>query len=455
VLVFLRFVVSALTLVLGPAAQGPPTVVRGPYLQLGTPESVVVRWRTDVATDSRVLYGIDPGNLASETFDLAVGAEHSIALLNLLPDTTYYYAVGTTTEVLAGGDAEHHFTTAPVDGTGRWTRIWVLGDSGTADANARAVRDAFEIWNGGQPLDLWLMLGDNAYNDGTDPQYQAAVFDTYPSRLRTDVLWPTFGNHDGRSAFSGSQTGPYYEVFTLPTAGEAGGVASGTEAYYSFDHAGVHFVCLNSHDVGRTPGSPMLTWLAADLAANDAEWTIAFWHHAPYTKGSHDSDVEPRLVEMRENVVPILEAHGVDLVLTGHSHSYERSFLLDGHYETSDTLDPAMVLDDGDGQPNGDGPYAKATPGPAPHEGTVYVVAGSSGKVSGGSLDHPAMFVSISSLGSLVIEIYDRVLTATFLDATGTELDGFTLAKDGGNPLPIFTDSFESGDVDAWSGWMP
>ncbi len=113
----------------------------------------------------------------------------------------------------------------------------------------------------------------------------------------------------------------------------------------------LHFICLDSHETDRSPDGPMLTWLVDDLMATGADWVIAFWHHPPYTKGSHDSDVEPPLVEMRENVLPILEDFGVDLVLAGHSHSYERSFLLDSHYGSSATLKPAtMILNGGDGR---------------------------------------------------------------------------------------------------------
>ena len=114
------------------------------------------------------------------------------------------------------------------------TRIWVIGDSGTADANAAAVRDAYLNFTGTRHTDLWLMLGDNAYESGTDAEYQNAVFNMYPTLLRQSVLWPTFGNHDGIASNSASQSGPYYDIFSLPRNGEAGGVASGTEAYYSF-----------------------------------------------------------------------------------------------------------------------------------------------------------------------------------------------------------------------------
>ena len=274
-------------------------VTRGPYLQQGTPTSVIVQWRTATATDSRVRYGDAPGNLTGIVDVAGSTTEHAATLTGLTPDTTYYYSIGTTAAVLAGDDAGHFFLTSPVAGTPKPTRIWVLGDSGTANANAQAVANAYANFTGSIHTDLWLMLGDNAYNSGTDSEYQAAVFDTYPGMLRTSVLWPTLGNHDGTSANSSTQTGPYYNIFTLPTSGEAGGLASGTEAYYSFDYGNIHFICLESHETDRSPDGAMLTWLQQDLADTVQEWIIAFWHHPPYTKGSHNSDTENQLIEMR------------------------------------------------------------------------------------------------------------------------------------------------------------
>jgi hypothetical protein len=174
----------------------------------------------------------------------------------------------------------------------------------------------------------------------------------------------------------------------------------------------------------------MLTWLQHDLANTTQDWVIAFWHHPPYSKGSHDSDTEVQLREMRENALPILEDGGVDLVLAGHSHSYERSFLLDGHYGASGTLEPGMVLDRGDGRPGGDGAYAKPTAGLAAHEGAVYCVSGSSSRVSGSPpLDHPAMFISLNRLGSLVFEVDGDRLDAKWIAAGGEVRDSFTIIK--------------------------
>src|SRR5260221_2980474 len=95
--------------------------------------------------------------------------------------------------------------------------------------------------------------------------------------------------------------------------GESGGMASGTEHYYSFDYANIHFVFLDSEQSDRGAGSPMLTWLRADLEANTNDWLIAFWHSPPYTKGSHDSvnlsDNFGNMTQMRMHIVPVLEEY--------------------------------------------------------------------------------------------------------------------------------------------------
>jgi hypothetical protein len=417
-----------------PAEPGGPQVAaavlqRGPYLQSATPTSLVVRWRTDVATNSVVRYGAAPGSLGSSATDLALATNHAVTVSGLSPGTRYYYSVGSTTATIAGNDPGHTFVTPPTAGTAKAFRTWILGDSGTADANASRVRDAYLAFTGSRGTDLWLMLGDNAYPDGTDPQYQAAVFNMYPATLRTVPLWPTYGNHDGHSADSGTQSGPYYDIFTLPRNGEAGGSPSTTEAYYSFDYANVHFICLDSYESSRAPGSAMLTWLQNDLQATTRDWIVAFWHHPPYSKGSHDSDTEIELKDMRQNALPILEARGVDLVLGGHSHSYERSFLIDSHYGLSPTFGPSNVEDGGDGRPAGNGAYEKPVLGPLPHAGSVYTVAGVSGQASGGPLDHPAMAVSWNVLGSLVLDVNGNRLDATFLDDLGGIRDTFTIVK--------------------------
>lgn len=417
-------------------SDGSASVTRGPYLQIGTPNSTIVRWRTNVATDSRVSFGTTQGSLTSVADNPTQTTEHEVLVTGLSPATKYFYSIGSTTLVLAGNDANHFFVTSPVAGTATPARIWVLGDSGTANVNAQAVRNAYLNFTGSLHTNLWLMLGDNAYENGTDSEYQAAVFDMYPTMLRKSVLWPTIGNHDTAHSQNPPSSLPYFAMFTLPANAQAGGIASGTEKYYSFDYGNIHFICLDSMSSDRSSSGPMATWLRADLASSTRQWTIAFWHHPPYSKGSHNSDTEGILVEMRQTFLPILEEAGVDLVLTGHSHSYERSFLIDGHYGVSSTFTNAMKKDGGSGRADDTGAYQKPTLGPGTHEGAVYAVAGSSGQISGGLLNHPAMFISLNNLGSMILDVNGNTLDAKFLRENGEVWDYFRIVKGTGAPVP-------------------
>ncbi len=413
-------------------------LVRGPYLQQVSSSSALLRWTTNMPCRGRVVFHMVSDKpvveLIEKADDNAKVLEHEIVLKGLLPNTSYAYVVQNNGLALANafGPGAGQFKTAPRTGDDVPVRFWVVGDSGTADKNAAAVYNAFLATAKDKPADLWLMLGDNAYERGTKEQYQKAVFEMYPGMLRNCCLWPTLGNHDAYSASSAKQSGPYYDFFTLPTKGECGGVPSGTEAYYSFDHGPVHFICLDSQDSNRKPDGAMAKWLKADLDANASAWTVAFFHHPPYTKGSHDSDEEHdsggRLKDMREVFLPMLESAGVDLVLCGHSHAYERSYLISGHYGESKTLTKAMIKDGGDGDPDNlvpGGAYdKKANP-----NAEVCVVAGSSGKTSGGRLNHPAMCCSLNLLGSLVVEINGKKLEAKFLTDKGEVKDRFVIEK--------------------------
>jgi len=418
----------------GQTGTPPANVTRGAYLQMGTANAMTIRWRTNIATNSRVQFGTIQGTLSQTVDDANLTTEHEVRLTNLIANAKYFYSIGTTTQTLAGNDTNHFFVTSPNAGQAAPYRIWVLGDSGTADANAQAVRNAYLTYTGSTYTNLTLMLGDNAYENGTDAEYQTAVFNMYPSVLRQTPLWSTIGNHDTAQSTNPPSSLPYFQMFTLPANAEAGGVASGTEKYYSFNYGNIHFICLDSMTSSRATGSAMLAWLQNDLAQNIQPWVVAFWHHPPYTKGSHNSDTEAQLAEMRTNVLPVLESWGVDLVLSGHSHSYERSFLIDGHYGTSSTFTSAMKKNPGGGRENIDGAYTKSALSPnLPNEGAVYAVAGSSGKISGGLLNHPAMFISLNNLGSMILDVNGNRLDAKFLRENGTIVDYFTIIK-GGTP---------------------
>ncbi|MDF5729812.1 MAG: metallophosphoesterase family protein [Rhizonema sp. PD38] len=226
-------------------------IVRGPYLQQGTESSITICWATHAHFQGKVWYGTLPDKLCLTQEETAITCNHKVKLDGLKPDTKYFYAVGTKAEVQAGGTEDYFFVTAPaVDLTSeqvRSLRIWVLGDAGRANDIAAQVRDGYLKFTGTRHTDLWLMLGDNAYDIGTHEEYQRAIFEMYPQFLCNSVLWTAIGNHDSGCASSLLQAGPYYELFTPPTRAEAGGVASGTAAYYSFDYGNIHFICLDSY----------------------------------------------------------------------------------------------------------------------------------------------------------------------------------------------------------------
>jgi 3',5'-cyclic AMP phosphodiesterase CpdA len=413
------------------AAPAAVTLVRGPYLQRVTWQAATIRWRTSAKSASEVHWGDAPGALVNVVANATSVTEHELTIPGLAPQQRVFYSIGYPGTTLAGDDPAHAFTTAPTPDMGTPLRLWAVGDPGRGNLGQLQVRDAAAAYMAGHPADVWLMLGDNAYTNGTDTEYQTELFDVYADLLTTTTFYPTRGNHD--VVVSGANN-DYFDFFTLPAAGEAGGVPSGTEAFYSVDRGSVHLVCLDSE--GSAFNAAMLTWLRQDLAATNATWTIAFWHHPPYTKGTHDSDdptdSEGKMEQMREVVLPVLDSLGVDLVLCGHSHVYERSFLVAGHYGLSTTLAPSMVLDAGDGQDEGTGPYRKPTEGRAPNEGIVYVVSGTGALAESGPLDHPVMAVSTSVLGSLVIDVDGTRLDTKFVTADGDVEDHFTILKGSG-----------------------
>ncbi len=239
----------------------PLVLLRGPYLLAGSSTGGVVRWRTDQFSAGVVFYGTDANNLTNVAAETTLTNDHLVAIRGLEPDSKYFYSIGSSGQTLAGGTnvggTNFWFSTSPVAGTPKPTRFWVLGDSGTANINARAVRDAYYNFAGasGRAADFWLMLGDNAYNTGTDSEHQTAVFEMYPATLRNLFLWPVLGNHESAFSYEATQF-PYLDIFSTPQNGEAGGLPSGSGKYYSFDYANIHFVGLDSMTSTRSAYQP-------------------------------------------------------------------------------------------------------------------------------------------------------------------------------------------------------
>jgi methionine-rich copper-binding protein CopC len=171
-------------------------------------------------------------------------------------------------------------------------------------------------------FDAVLALGDLQYDSGSLSDFNAS-YDPSWGRVKS-VTYPVVGNHEyGQSNASG-----YFQYF---------GSRAGTpgHGWYSFDLGAWHIVAINSNcdrlSGGCGSGSPEETWLRNDLAAHPTACTIAMWHHARYSSG-HDGDNT-----FMQSMWSDLYDAGVEILLSGHSHDYERFAPQDdnGHLDTA------------------------------------------------------------------------------------------------------------------------
>ena len=448
-------------------APGAAVLTRGPYLNMGNETAVSLRWRTDVATNSKVELGTSYGTYSIVTNNSSVVTEHEVRVTGLNADTKYYYRFGSSTQILQQG-SDNYFITAPPSTTTRKLRIAAFGDCGRNDNTYQSgTLTSYRNYTASNPGEALMLLGDNAYESGTDAEFQTRFFDIYSSNiLKNHILFPSPGNHDyaNNSTRQADHNIPYYSAFTLPAAGECGGVASGTEAYFSWNWGNIHFLSLDSYgkeNSGTTrlydTTGAQVTWIKSDLNANTRPWVIAYWHHPPFTMGSHNSDTETELVNMRQNFIRILERYGVDLVICGHSHDYERSYLLKNYFGTEATFNAAThAVSTSSAKYNGTTnscPYIVA-PGKVNH-GTVYVVAGSAG-ASGGTQSgypHNALPWSFNDGGMLYLEVEGNRLDAKFIRRTGVVSDQFTILKDAGRTTNLTINAGSSTQLTAsWIG---
>ncbi len=149
-----------------------------------------------------------------------------------------------------------------------------------------------------------VTLGDNVYQSGSASQYRDCYGPTWGRHLSRTR--PVPGNHEFRS----HEATPYFAYFGR-RAGEPG------KGWYSFDVDGWHVVALNS-EAPIKEGSEQLDWLRRDLAAHPVRCTLAYMHHPRFSSGKHGS--RDRTADAWE----VMYAAGVDVVLAGHDHHYER-----------------------------------------------------------------------------------------------------------------------------------
>lgn len=186
-------------------------------------------------------------------------------------------------------------------------RIAAVGDTGTGGEQQLAVAKLIQAADDETDFDLLVLLGDMVYEVGDPSLVEDVVLAPYADTLDGGtVLVPTLGNHDVRSG-GGDQI-----MAKLGAPGRWYVVAS------------EHFTVIVL-DSTRPKDPDQLAFLERSLAAVSSQWVVVAMHHPPYSAGAHGSDEV-----MQEVFVPLFVEYGVDLVLAGHDHDYQRSHSIDG-----------------------------------------------------------------------------------------------------------------------------
>ncbi|MFO7900450.1 MAG: metallophosphoesterase family protein [Planctomycetota bacterium] len=342
-----------------------------PYLQAAGRSGVTLRWTSARGHPCRVGYGSGEldRRLAARPLDDGQrgGPPHlyRVRLAGLEPGTRYEYRVtcGTSTH----GASFRTFPARPEPFT-----FIAYGDSRSYPAIHGSVARRF---NRHRPAFL-LHTGD-LVSSGAFDEYAPEFFEPLAEVIDHVPVFAARGNHEG-------DADAYRQLLHSPD----------DRTWYSFDHGNTHVVCLDSC-ADPAEHERMVAWCRNDLAGSDATWKIVYYHHPSYDVGGHASRWG------HGDLLPIFRKHGVDLILCGHSHSYQRFVPL---YETgvNETHPITHVVTGGGGARLHD------------LERHPYLAAG--------RLDHHY----------LVVQVDGAKLSARALTADGRLLDEFALVKKNG-----------------------
>lgn len=300
-----------------PTSAASDNLVWKPYLQQMTDTSVIILWATQTGADAVVRYGTDTSysnSVAGSTRRTAIGTQlHRVELTGLQPNTSYFYKVFTDNEDLLSNELLS-FQTAPIPGSDTPYSFIAFGDYGNSSHSQKQLRDQMLR----DSFRFILTTGDNAYPNGTYAQFNTHVFQIYQDLFSRVPIFPTLGNHD----YHTENGAPYLDLFDLP---QNAWRTADHERYYSFDYGNAHFVALDSnlplYTGDEVALDDMFDWLRQDLGQTTQRWKIVALHLPAYSTSFHRPDSQIA----RTKLVPIFEAYGVDLVLSGHEHIYQRS----------------------------------------------------------------------------------------------------------------------------------
>jgi predicted phosphodiesterase len=277
-----------------PAALHDIAIIRGPYLQSVTTDSIIVIWETDQPSHGEVVYG-ETERPGASGVDPEVGTRHAVTLTDLKPYTFYHYRIESNGTPLS---EERTFRTAAGPDQTQFTFV-AFGDTRTQHQVHRTVVKGVIA----AAPDFVLHMGD-LVESGSLPDQWETFFEVEQELMARTPLFPALGNHEENDPL-------YFDLFYLP----------GNERWYTFDYGNARFICLQIDGYGAfDPGSEQYAWLEGALAANVQPWLFVYFHVPPYTSVE---DAWESIV--RQSLSPLFERYGVDLVLNGHKHNYERN----------------------------------------------------------------------------------------------------------------------------------
>lgn len=307
-------------LFLSSMAQAAP-LVRGPFLQNQTADSVTVCWDLKAEATATIRLMDAEGALMRE-IPAPAASRHEVVIDGLQPAAKYRYEVLHRGVESAGGGA---ITGAPERGTPFSFVVW--GDSRDGINVCRELGD-FILESG---IAMCVHTGDMV-NDGKEIyQWNKYFFEPLDPMMRSVVLWPVIGNHDlGWMPGEEKQRSVFQAMYAAPEP----------EHYYSVDYGDAHFLILDS----ESPSEAMYEFAEKDLAATDAKWIFAAWHRPPFSSSHHPSDIR-----MRSRYLPLLAKHNVDAIFVGHNHNYMLSKPIRHMYEPAQTRSYLQVVTGGGG----------------------------------------------------------------------------------------------------------
>jgi 3',5'-cyclic AMP phosphodiesterase CpdA len=199
---------------------------------------------------------------------------------------------------------------APLPGRPASLRFLAVADTGSGDANQRAVGQQMAAVHRRTPVDLVVLGGDNIYPSGDMALIEATFRRPYAELLAARVPFhAVLGNHDIRTANGNPQVA--YAPFGM------------RGRYYNLRRGPVEFFMLDTNV--NVDWTRQLSWLRTVLAQSSAPWKIVVGHHPIYSSGLYGNDPD-----LRARLTPIMRRYGVQLYINGHEHNYERSRPLDG-----------------------------------------------------------------------------------------------------------------------------